>query len=149
MGAPLWEPLTRRNPSLALRVSDDSSATPTWEEVVAYIITQVYGSYTLGLSQVSVHFYRTYIGLIQVQETKDYHHCLSAPLVHRTVSQYCLGSAPVGNRTHGNKTNRDDRCIEQRQVSEGELYNQRERGRRGSERKNILHRLSVCHIFIM
>ena len=38
-GAHLWEPLTRGNPSLALRVSDDSSATPTWEEVVAYIIT--------------------------------------------------------------------------------------------------------------
>ena len=102
MGAPLWEPLTRGNPSLALRVSDDSSATPTWEEVVAYIITQVYGSCTLGLSQVSIDLYRTYIGLIQVQETKDYHHYLSAPLVHCTVSQYCLGSAPVGNRTHDN-----------------------------------------------
>ena len=50
VGAPLWEPLTRGNPSLALRVSDDSSAPPTREEVVVYIMTWVYGICTLGLS---------------------------------------------------------------------------------------------------
>ena len=50
MGAPLWEPLTRGNPSLALRVSDDSGDPPTREEVVVYIMTWVYGSCTLGLS---------------------------------------------------------------------------------------------------
>ena len=38
------------NPSLALRVSEGSSASPTREEVVVYIITWVYGSYALGLS---------------------------------------------------------------------------------------------------
>ena len=38
------------NPSLALRVSDDSSAPPTREEVVVYIMTWVYGICTLGLS---------------------------------------------------------------------------------------------------
>ena len=39
--------------------------------------------------------------------------------------------------------------LEQRQISEKQIYNQRERGRRESERKNILHRLSVYLIFIM
>ena len=29
MGAPLWEPLTKGNPSQALRVSEDSCASPT------------------------------------------------------------------------------------------------------------------------
>ena len=42
MGAPLWEPLTRGNPSQALRVSEDSGASPTppqGGEVKMYIMT--------------------------------------------------------------------------------------------------------------